>query len=278
MDFRFTQEQEMFRDSIDEFMKKECPRDFVRHCDENSIFPREVIRKMAKLGWLCIQVPEEYGGMGCGPVELGLFLEQVARGMNGLAQCVYSSVIFAADYILKFGSESQKMSFLPRIADGDLLFAFALTEPNSGSDAASLRTAAVKNGGCFLINGQKTFCSCADVADYIYTAARTDTKAPKHKGISTFLVPREAPGLEVKGIRKLGHKNMSLSDIFFEDTPVPEENMVGNLNEGWINILHNVGRERFYLSAICVGSAQAVLDSALQYAMEREQFGKPIGS
>ena len=277
MDFGFTQEQEMFRDSIEDFMKRECPPSYVRHCDENEIFPGEIIKKMAKLGWLCIQVPEEYGGMGCGPVELGLFLEQVARGMNGLAQCVYSSVIFAADYILKFGSERMKTSFLPQIAEGNLLFAFALTEPGSGSDAASLRTAAVRKDGNFLINGQKTFCSCADVANYIYTAARTDSKAPKHKGISTFLVPRDAPGLEIRGIKKLGHKNMSLSEVFFADTPVSEGNMVGNLNEGWINILHNVGRERFYLSAICVGSAQAVLDSALKYAKEREQFGKPIG-
>jgi alkylation response protein AidB-like acyl-CoA dehydrogenase len=115
------------------------------------------------------------------------------------------------------------------------------------------------------------------VADFIYTAARTDKKAPKHKGISTFLVPREAPGLEIRGIKKLGHKTMSLSDVFFTETPVPEGNLVGNLNEGWINILHNIGRERFYLSAICVGAAQAVLDTAIQYSKERTQFGKPIG-
>lgn len=277
MDFRFSEEQEMFRQSVEDFLKKECPRSFVRHCDEHEVFPREIIEKMAGLGWLCIQVPEAYGGMGCGAVELGLFLEQVARGMNGLAQCLYSSVIFAADYILKFGSESLKRILLPRIAEGKALFAFALTEPDSGSDAASLRTEAVRQGSEFLISGQKTFCSCADVADFIYTAARTDKKAPKHKGISTFLVPREAPGLEIRGIKKLGHKNMSLSDVFFAETPVSEGNLVGNLNEGWINILHNIGRERFYLSAICVGAAQAVLDSAMQYAKERSQFGKPIG-
>ena len=277
MDFGFSEEQEMFRKSIRDFMRKECPADFVRNCDENEIFPREVIQKMAGLGWLSIQVGEEYGGMGCGPIELGLFLEEVARGMNGLAQSVYSSVIFAADYIMRFGNEDQKKNFLPKIGEGRLFFAFALTEPGSGSDAASLRTSAVQNGDHFILNGQKTFCSCAEVADYIYTATRTDKKAPKHKGISTFLVPRGAPGVEIRRIKKLGQKNMDLCDIFFTDTPVSKENMVGNLNEGWINILHNVGRERFYLSAICVGAAQAVLETALQYAKEREQFGEPIG-
>ncbi len=277
MDFRFSEEQEMFRESIEDFLKRECPRSLVRHCDENEVFPREIIGKMAPLGWLGIQIPEEYGGMGCGAVELGLFLEQVARGMNGLAQCVYSSLIFAADYILRFGSEELKGDLLPRIAEGKTFFAFALTEPDSGSDAASLTTAAVPRGDGFVINGQKTFCSCADVADFIYTAVRTDRKAPKHKGISTFLVPKGAPGLEIRGIRKLGQKNMSLSDVFFTDTPVSGKNLVGNLNEGWLNVLHNIGRERFYLSAICVGAAQAVLDSALQYAKERTQFGSPIG-
>jgi len=277
MDFRFSEEQEMFRRSVEDFAGKECPPSFVRHCDENEVFPRALIEKMAKLGWLSLQVPEEYGGMGCGAVELGLLLEQLAQRMNGLAQCLYSSVIFATDYILQFGSESLKRSFLPQIAQGKQLFAFALTEPGSGSDAASLRTAAVRKGGNFIVNGQKTFCSCADVADYLYTAVRTDAKAPKHKGISTFLIPRGASGLEVRGIKKLGHRTMSLNDVFFTDTPVPEENIVGGLNEGWINVLHNVGKERFYLAAICVGSAQAVLDAALQYANERQQFGKPIG-
>lgn len=277
MDFKFNEEQSIFKKTIEDFMKKECPRDFVRSCDENELFPREIIQKMAPLGWLCIQVPEEYGGMGCGSIELGLFLEAVAKGMNGLAQSIYSSVIFAADYILRFGSEELKRAFLPKIAEGGLFFAFALTEPNSGSDAASLRTAAVRNGDTFILNGQKSFCSCADVADYIYAATRTDKDAPKHKGITTFLVDKEAAGLEIRKIKKLGLKTMALCDVFFADTPVPEQNMVGNLNEGWINILHNIGRERFYLSAICVGAAQAVFEAALQYAKEREQFGRPIG-
>ena len=277
MDFSFNEEQEMFRDTIRNFMKNECPPEFVRHCDENEIFPIEIMKKMAGLGCLSIQLPEAYGGMGLGAMELGIFLEEVSRGMNGLAQSIYSSVIFAADYILNYGSEKQKESLLPEIAKGNLLFAFALTEPGAGSDAASLRTSAVPAGDHFILNGQKTFISCAKQADYIYATTRTDKEAPKHRGITTFLVHKDSPGLEIRPMKKLGHKYMDLCDVFFTDTPVPRENMVGNLNEGWLNILHNVGRERFYLSAICVGAAQAVVDTALQYAKEREQFGEPIG-
>ncbi len=277
MDFRFTSEQEMFRKSVRDFMKKECPLDFVRDCDTKEIFPRKIIEKMSELGWLCIQVPEKYGGIGCGAIEMGVFLEEVARGMNGLAQAIYSSVIFAADYILRYGNEEQKKNILPKIVQGKLFFSFGLTEPGSGSDAASLSTSAVLNGNHFVLNGQKTFCSCAKVADYIFAATRTDKNVPRHKGITTLLVNKNAPGVVVRPIKKLGHKSMDLCDVFFTDTFVPTTNMVGNLNEGWINILDNVSRERFYLSAICVGAAQAVLERSLQYAKERFQFGKPIG-
>jgi acyl-CoA dehydrogenase len=276
MDFTLTSEQEMLRNSLRKFLQKECPRDYIRECDEQERYPRELFEKMAPLGWLGLAIPPEYGGSGGKAVDLVLFVEELARHFEAAANIYYTTIIIAVDNILHFGTEDQKNELLPKIAGGELRFAFSLSEPNSGTDAASLVCAAVPDGDNFLINGQKIFCSCAQVADYILLMARTD-KQRKHKGITMFMLDPKTSGVTLRNIRKLGLKPMDLSEIFLDNVVIPKGRLIGKVNEGWTNVLATLEFERCVLTAVNCGAAQAATDMALAYAKERHQFGQPIG-
>ena len=178
MDFDLSEQQIATRDALRSFLKKECPIEYVRRCDEEEVFPFELYQKLAAQGWLGIPIAEEYGGTGGSCFDLVLFLEEFANHFEAAANIYYTSIVIAADAIGHFGSKEQKRELLPKLAKGELRFAFSLSEPNSGSDAASLRTRAIRDGDHFVVNGQKMFCSCAQVADYILLMARTDPDAP----------------------------------------------------------------------------------------------------
>jgi acyl-CoA dehydrogenase len=231
---------------------------------------------MAKLGWLGLALPEEYGGTGGGAIDLTLFLEELARHFEAAANIYYTTIIIALDALLHSGSEEQKKAYLPRLGRGELKFAFSLTEPNAGTDAASLVCPAVPEGDHFVVTGSKLFCSCAQVADYILLMTRTD-KERKHKGITMLLLDPKSPGVTLRQIRKLGLKPMDLNEIFLDDVIIPKANVVGKVNEGWTNVLATLEFERCCLSAINCGAAQGATDMALAYAKERHQFGQPIG-
>lgn len=278
MDFSLTQDQQTVREALRAFLLKECPIEYVRRCDEEERFPFELMDKMAALGWMGIPIPEEYGGSGSNCTDLVVFLEELAMHFEAAANIYYTTVVIAANALKHFGSEAQKRSLLPRLARGEIRFAFSLSEPDSGSDAASLRTLARRDGDHWVINGQKMFCSCAQEADYILLMARTDTEAPKHEGITMFLLDPKTPGVEIRRLRKLGLKPMDLNEIFLSDVRVPAESIVGKVNHGWCNVLHTLDSERCCLSAVNVGAAQSTLDKALAYANDRKQFGTPIAS
>jgi alkylation response protein AidB-like acyl-CoA dehydrogenase len=278
MDFDLSEQQIATRDALRAFLKKECPIDYVRRCDEEEVFPFELYGKLAKQGWLGIPIAEEYGGTGGSCFDLVLFLEEFANHFEAGANIYYTSIVIAADAIGHFGTQEQKRSLLPRLAKGELRFAFSLSEPNSGSDAASLRTRAVREGDHFVINGQKMFCSCAQVADYILLMARTDPDAPKHDGITMFLLDPKTPGVEIKRLKKLGLKPMDLNEIFLTDVRIPADRVIGEVNTGWRNVLKTLDYERCCLSGVNVGAAQSVLDKSLAYTQEREQFGQKIAS
>lgn len=276
MDFELNDQQRLAREALRGLLARECPIDYVRACDDEERFPHELYRTLAREGWLGLPIPEEYGGSGGSCTDLALFLEEFAGHFEAAANIYYTTVVIAADAIGHFGTEAQKRDLLPRLAKGEIRFAFSLSEPNSGSDAASLRTLAVRDGDDWVINGQKMFCSCAQVADYILLMARTDTEAPKHEGITMFLLDPRTPGVEIRKLRKLGLKPMDLNEIFLTDVRVPADRVVGEVNRGWKNALKTLDYERCCLSAVNVGAARSCLDKALAYTKEREQFGQKI--
>ncbi len=276
MDFDLTEQQLVARDSLRALLKREVTPEYVRECDEAERFPTELYQALAKAGWLGLPIPEAYGGAGSSCFDLTLFLEEMAHHFEAAANIYYTTVVIAADALTHFGSEAQKRALLPKLARGELRFALSLSEPNSGSDAASLRTRAVLDGDHWVINGQKMFCSCAQVADYILLMARTDTDAPKHDGITMFLLDAKTPGVDIRRLKKLGLKPMDLNEIFLTDVRIPKENVIGEVNRGWRNVLKTLDYERCCLSAVNVGAAQSALDKVLGYTNQREQFGQKI--
>lgn len=277
MDFGLSEEQRMLRDSVSKFMQKECPPEYVRECDEKETYPQKLFDKMAKLGWMGLPFPEEYGGTGGSVLDLTIVIEELARYMVAAAQLYGGSVVFGGLSILDNGTKEQKEHYLPKIARGEIQFSLAMTEPDAGSDAASIRTKAVKDGKQYVINGSKTFCSRAHHANWLIVTTKTDLKAAKkHQGITMFLVDPKSPGVVMRKIKKLGHRATDWSEIFFEDVRVPEENILGRLNRGWPNLVKTLEHERIYISAFSVGPIQALVDKCIQYSMERVQFERPI--
>jgi len=276
MDFDLTESQRAMTDALRNFLLKECPIEYVRQCDEAEHYPSELFAKLAAQGWLGLPIPEAYGGTGGSCTDLIVFLEELAAHFEAAANIYYTTIVIAADALSHFGSEAQKRDLLPRLARGEIRFAFSLSEPNSGSDAASLRTRAVRQGDDWVIDGQKMFCSCAQVADWILLMARSDADAPKHDGISMILLDPKTPGVEIRRIKKLGLKPMDLNEIFLTDVRVPADRVVGEVNRGWRNVLKTLDYERCCLSAVNVGAARSCLDKALAYTKEREQFGQKI--
>lgn len=203
---------------------------------------REVVKKMGADGWLGIGWPKAYGGRGMTPIEQFIFFDESMRAGAPVPMLTVNSV---APTIMEFGSEEQKSFFLPRILRGEIHFAIGYTEPSAGTDLASLQTRAVREGDFFVINGQKIWTSLATDADYIWLAVRTDPEAPKHKGISILIVPRETPGVRVAPIKNMGL--MNTNQTFYDDVRVPVGNLVGKLNGGWRLITNQLNHERVTL-------------------------------
>lgn len=277
MDFDLTEQQILLREGMRALLKREVTPEYVRACDDGELFPTALYKSLAEAGWLGLPIPEAYGGTGSNCMDLTVVLEELAHHFEAAANIYYTTVVIAADALTHFGTEAQKKALLPRLARGELRFALSLSEPNSGSDAASLKTRAVLDGDHWVINGQKMFCSCAQVADYILLMARTDLDAPKHQGITMFLLDAKTPGVDIRKLKKLGLKPMDLNEIFLTDVRIPKENVIGQVNRGWQNILKTLDYERCCLSAVNVGAAQSAFDKAHTYTNEREQFGQKIG-
>jgi acyl-CoA dehydrogenase len=278
MDFSLSEDHRLIKDNVRSFMERECPIEYVRQCDKDAAFPTELYDKLAKLGWLGMPIPEAYGGSGSSCMDLVMFLEEMAQHFEAAANIFYTTVVIASDALGHFGTEEQKKTLLPKLARGEIRFAFSLSEPNSGSDAASLQTRARLDGDNWVVNGQKMFCSCAQEADYILLMARTDTEAPKHKGITMLLLDPKSPGVTLRKLDKLGLRPMDINEIFLDDVHIPSENVIGSVNEGWTNVLKTLDFERCCLSAVNVGAAQKALNLAIDYSKERAQFGQPISS
>lgn len=225
-------------------------------------------------------MPEEFGGMGRDILGAVLVLEEISKVWPALAWAYVACAFYGGENISKSGSLSQKSSFLPGLATGKTLFAYAVTEPNAGSDAAAVRVKADRiDEQNFSINGSKTFITNADNADYLLTLVRTDPNADKYQHLSLFVIPAFAKGVSFNKIEKLGYKGSSLCEIHFDDVSVSADDILGgpeNLNKGWPQLLSTLNVEHIELAACALGLAQGAFDMALSYTKEREQFGQPI--
>jgi alkylation response protein AidB-like acyl-CoA dehydrogenase len=248
-----------------------------KELEENATFPHEIFKEMAKQDFFRIMVPEEYGGMSASQMQLVLGIEELSRGDAGIGVSFAVDAIATKGLIL-YGSEEQKQKYLPGIADGKIMTAFAITEPGAGSDATAIKTRAVKKGDRYVLDGVKQFITNGEVADIVMVIAVTDPEK-KHKGHTAFIVEKGTKGFTVgKKEDKMGIRSSVTNELIFDGCEVPEENIVGELGRGFYIAMELLDRSRTGIGAQAVGIAQAALDESLKYANEREQFGKPISS
>lgn len=276
MDFEPTGAQRAVREMVRDFAEREIAPCAAQY-DGRSEFPWEVVRKMGPLGLLGMVVPEAYGGAGMDTVSYALAVEEIARHDGALALTVASHISLCQGHLLLAGSEDQKRKYLPPLARGEVLGAWGLTEPGSGSDAAGLRTSAVLRGDHWVLNGSKNFTTQGSVAQTYVVLASTDPGRGTH-GISAFILDRGTPGFRPgRPEHKLGLRASDTAPLFFEDARVPRENLLGEIHGGFVDTLKVLDGGRISIAAMAVGLARGALEESLRYAKERRQFGQPIG-
>ena len=274
MDFDLNEEQQMIKKMVADFADKEIAPVAAQY-DQEEKFPEEIVKKMGALGIFGTVIPEEYGGGGFDYISHALVAEELGR-VDSSVRGIYSVQISLVTLsILRWGTEDQKRMYVPRLASGEILGCFGLTEPNSGSDVASMQASAVLDGDSYVLNGNKMWISngCADVA---LIFAKTD-KSAGHRGITAFIVDTKTPGFSSRDIHgKLGLRASSTAELILEDVRVPKENVLGNPGDGFKVAMSALDNGRYTVAAGCVGTAQGCYDVAKKYALERIQFGKPI--
>lgn len=275
MDFDLTDEQRLLQQTLRDFAAAEIAPGAAER-DERALFPHDLIPKLAALKLLGIAIPEEYGGAGLGAMETAIALEEIARADGATALIVASHNSLCAAHIYRFGNEEQRRRYVVPLAKGEKLGAWALTEPGSGSDAASLQTTALLEGERWVINGSKLFITQGSTAGvYVVIASTGPEKGPQ--GISAFVVERETPGLIIGKVEnKLGVRASDTAALHFENLQIPKENLLGELNRGFENVLQILDGGRIGIGAMAVGLARAALEESIKYAKERRQFGRPI--
>jgi butyryl-CoA dehydrogenase len=275
MDFNLTDEQRMIRDSVRDFAQSEiAPR--AHDIDESGEFPRDILGQMGELGLLGLPFPEKYGGVGADTVTYALAVEEIsaASGSVGLAYAAHVSLGSAPIYM--FGTEEQKERFLVPLAMGEGLGSFALTEPQSGSDAAALKTTAVRQREEWVLNGQKMWITSGGVARTLVVAAKTDPEAGA-RGVSNFIVPADTAGFVVgKDEPKMGLRGSVTNHLYFEDCRVPAENLLGEVGEGFKQFMITLDGGRISIGAMALGLGRAAVEIATDYAKERQAFGHAI--
>jgi alkylation response protein AidB-like acyl-CoA dehydrogenase len=277
--FDFTPEQDALRETVRRFAARELTPEWLRELDRTGNAPHaEIMPKMAALGFTGVVIPQEYGGSGGSCIDATVLLEELGRTSLAIASLLNFAIGFGAFALIRFGTPEQRAFFLPRIVSGDVIFAFALTEPDAGSDAAAVRTRARLDGDSFVINGGKQFITGAAEAPYLLVVARSDRDAPKRKGISLLLVDSKSSGISFRRIEKLGMRACGgLYAIDFDDVRVPRSALLGPLHGGWDLLKATLERTRISQAAYCVGAARQVVDDAIAYANQRKQFGQAIG-
>lgn len=279
MDFELTQEQKDIQRAAREFAQAEFTPERGREYDEKEEFPFDLWKKACELGFIGVHFPEEYGGAGMGYLENTLIAEEFCRADSTIGSAIILSD-FSSEVIMKFGSEEQKEEVLPKVASGKAITAGCYTEPEAGSDLTAIRTKAEKDGDEWVINGTKTFITNAPIADYFVVLAVTDPNAqPRYRGFTTFLVRKNAEGLKINKITgKFGIRSSPTAEVSFKDVRVSEEDIIGQLNRGFYQVLEFFDGSRIEIAAQALGIAQGALDKTISYVKQRKQFGQPIGA
>jgi acyl-CoA dehydrogenase len=270
MDHHFTQQQEALREQTHAFVKREVPEAKAVDVEAADRFPHDLMAKLADAGFFGINVPEAYGGQGGSVIEEMIFFEEISKALPVLAWTAGDVILYGNNIIKTNGNEAQKAAYLPRLVKGELLFCFALTEPDAGSDAASIRTSAEPVDGRWVITGNKMFISGASVADIAVTNTRT--ASPKYDGITSFLVDTRSRGYQAAPIKKLGYKGSDTCEVVYDQVAVEEDRILGGpecLNQGWQQMMRLLNGERLVLSACALGIAERILSHLIPFVKER---------
>jgi len=279
MDFQLTEAQRLVRETARGFVDREIVP-HAREWERNGEIPSALYRKMAELGFLGAPVPVEYGGAGMDYVSFALLMEEISRGSSSVRTTVSVQTSLSESTLMLFGSEEQKRAWLVPLAKGERFGAWALTEPEAGSDAANLQTTAKPEGGGWVLNGAKRFISNGGMADYVFVYAR-EPGTKGHEGLSCFMVPKGTNGFSVTNVEtttKLGLRASPTADLAFEDCRVPRDHLVGTRGKGWEQAMKTLNGGRLGIAAGAVGVARAALEAATKYAKARRAFGRPIAS
>jgi acyl-CoA dehydrogenase len=272
---KYTEEHRIFREALRRFLAKEITP-HVEEWEEAGIVPREAWKKMGEQGFLAMNVPEEYGGLGADFLYSVIVMEELVRtNHSGLAASLHTDVV--VPYIISFATEEQKHKYLPGCISGDIITAIAMTEPNTGSDLAAIKTTAVESSDEFIINGQKTFISNGINCDLLVLAARDPGEANPHAAVDLFLVEAATPGFEKgKRIKKVGWHSQDTAELYFTDCRIPKANRLGEKGSGFLKLMLKLQQERLVCAIGAVAAAEYMLEITIQYCKERTAFGRPL--
>ncbi|MBI4290636.1 MAG: acyl-CoA/acyl-ACP dehydrogenase [Betaproteobacteria bacterium] len=278
MDFEFSEEQRMLRESVRKMMAKSATPEYIRRLDHEQAFPDELYAEWVKMGLFRMPFPEEYGGLGGSVIDMVIIAEELSYKSFDLFSA-FGSPIFCGLNVLRKGTEEQKRHWLPKLLSGEVKFSVSMSEPEAGCDIGAMRTSARRDGDGWVINGQKLWATGAGAKNNVINVyVKTDTKAHYRQGMSLFLVDNNAPGVQLRKLDMLGRRCTGTYEIFLNDVRVPHERLIGGENNGWQVVLSGLQVERITSTSGYIGGMQAILDLALQYAKDRKQFGRPIGS
>jgi alkylation response protein AidB-like acyl-CoA dehydrogenase len=282
MDFKFTEDEEAFRREVRQWLEQEIPQRWIEldpgiweETEESWALAREFQRKLGQKGWLAPSYPKEYGGLELSHMKRLILAEELAYSRAPLSIEVEVTVNWVGPSIMLFGTEKQKQDYVTGVAKGDIIFCLGYSEPNAGSDLASLQTRAVEVGDEYVINGQKTWCSYGHLADYCWLAARTDPDASRHEGISIFIVDMKTPGITIRPLINILNRH-SFNEVFFDDVRIPKESLVGQKNKGWYQLVIALDFER---SSIGYAAAnQRIIEELIEYAKETTRNEEPLAN
>jgi alkylation response protein AidB-like acyl-CoA dehydrogenase len=278
MDFSLSEEQTLLQDSVRKMMDKVATPDYIRRLDKEQAYPYELYQSWVDLGLLALPFPEAYGGLGGSVMDMVILAEEISRKSADFYMA-YAGSVFCGLNVARKGSEEQKKFWLPKLLSGEVRFSISMSEPDAGTDIGAMRTTAVRDGDNYVINGQKLWSTGSGAKNTVINLyVRTDPKANIRQGMSLFLVDNDTPGLKLRKLDMLGRRCTGTYEIFLDNVRVPADRLVGTENAGWDVVLSGLQVERITSAAGNVGAAQAALDLAVDYARERKQFGRPIGS
>ena len=277
MDFELTEELKMLKDMAYKFAVAEIAP-ISRECDEHEKYTPELRKKAAEIGLVGAWIPEQFGGAGAGILGNAIITEELSKVDMGIGLNVVAAT-FGRESIFQYGTEEQKMTYLPKICSGEWLSAGAFTEPNAGTDVAGYKTRAVKDGSDYVINGNKMFITNGTFCDFMVTQCITNPEEKKHNSFSLIIVPADAKGVTSNKIRgKLGIRASDTAEIALEDVRVPQSNLVGKEGRGFIQLMHFFDTTRVFVSAQGLGLSEACLETSIKYVKERTAFGAPLGA